>query len=365
MNVNLGIHTDHLLSFQTDASRIGYGGQRLADLYGELRAKLESIPGVASVGMSHQTLLRGSVTNSGFYIPGRQSRSRRFKTVYLLLCSDSFLSTMRIPILLGRDLSRGDSPGSPPVAVVNETFVREYLNGENALGQTLVLGEAQRPKPDDERLEIVGVAKDAHYSSVRNDPPPTAYLSYRQQEHELLQQMTFNMRTNLPPLAIASAVRNVVSQVDPNLPIAEMRTMDDQVSESIHTERLFASLVSGFGIAAALLAAIGLFGVMAYAVARRSREIGIRLALGATTGKVRWMVLRESVAIVLVGLAVGVPSAFGLSRLVESMLYGVRPHDASSFGAAAVLMVLIGAAAAWIPARRASKVDPMTALRCE
>jgi predicted permease len=364
-SVNLGMRTDHLLTFQTDASRIGYGGERLADLYGELRAKLEVIPGVASVGMSHQRLLQGSVTNTNFYIPGRQTQSRRFKTVYLLLCSDSFLATMRIPVTLGRDLSGNDRPGSPAVAVVNETFVREYLNGENPVGRTLVLGEAQRPKPDDERLEIVGVAKDAHYSSVRNDPPPTAYLSYRQQEHELLQQMTFSIRTNLPPLAIATAVRKVVSQVDPNLPIAEMRTMDDQVSESIHTERLFAGLVAGFGIAAALLAAIGLFGVMAYAVARRSREIGIRLALGATTGKVRWMVLRESVVIVLVGLVVGVPSALGLSRLVQSMLYGVRPHDVSSFAAAALLMVLIGAAAAWIPARRASKVDPMTALRCE
>ena len=363
MTVNLGIRSDHLLTFQTDASRIGYGGERLVQAYGELRAKLEAIPGVNSVGMSHNGLLRGSVTNDGFYIPGHQVQSQRFKSVFLLLCSDSFLSTMRIPILAGRDLSPNDRPGTPHVAVVNETFVREYLGDQNPIGLTFVLGD--KPGPSDERIEIVGLAKDAHYSSVRADVPPTAYLAYRQLGYERLRQMAFAIRTNLPPLAIASAVRKAAAEIDPNLPIAQMRTMDAQVSQSIQRERLMAALVSGFGIAAALLAAVGLFGVMAYAVARRRREIGIRMALGATTRRVRWMVLRESVLIVLAGLVVGLPAAFGLSRLVESMLYHVETHDKWSFLAAALLMLAIGAAAAWLPARRASKVDPMTAVRCE
>jgi predicted permease len=365
MTVDLGIRTDHLLTFFTEASQLGYRGQRLAEVYGKLRAKLESIPGVASVGMSQNGLLRNGFSNTDFYIPGRQIQSHRFKTVYLLLCSDSFLSTMRIPILAGRDLSSNDGPGSPPVVVVNETFVREYLDGQNPIGMTVVLGRADNPSPSDARLQIVGVAKDAHYSSVRADPPPTAYLAYRQPGYGGLRQMSFAIRTNLPPLAIATAVRKAVAEIDPNLPVVEMRTMDDQVSQSIQTERLITSFVSGFGIAAALLTAIGLFGVMAYAVARRSREIGIRLAVGATPGRIRSMVLRESVVIVLAGYAVGMPAALGLSRLVESMLYHVRPHDAWSFLAAALLMLVIGAAAAWLPARRASRVDPMTALRCE
>ncbi|HEY6343474.1 MAG TPA: ABC transporter permease [Bryobacteraceae bacterium] len=340
MTVDIGIRSDHLLTFQTDASQIGYRGQRLMDLYTEMRARLEAIPGVASVGMSHIGLLQASASNTDFYIPGRRIQSQRFRTLYLLLCSDSFLSTMRIPVLGGRDLSAADGPGAPHVAVVNETFVREYLAGENPVGQTIVLGDVNRPKPDDEQLTVVGLAKDAHYARVRDAAPPTAYLPYRQAGHEELQQMTFAIRTYVPPLTIASATRKTAAQIDPNLPIAETRTMDDQVSESIHTERLIAALVSGFGIAAALLAAIGLFGVMAYAVARRNREIGIRLALGATKGRVRWMMLRESVATVLAGLAAGLPSALGLSRLVEKMLYGIRPHDAWSFIAAALLMIL-------------------------
>ena len=190
------------------------------------------------------------------------------------------------------------------------------------------------------------------------------YLPYSQAVNGL-GQMTFEVRTNVPPLSIAGAARMAVAELDPTIPVAQTRTMEDQAAESIGKERLMAELVSGFGILAALLAAIGIFGVMAYTVARRTREIGIRLALGATTNGVRWLVLRESVVIVLAGLAIGLPSAFALSQLAASLLYGVRPHDPWSFAIAALLMTVIGAGAAWLPARRASKVDPMVALRNE
>ena len=361
LSVNIGIRADHLLTFQTDASPFGYQGQRLADLYADLRVRLESTPGVESVGMSHRPLLNNGVTNTGFFIPGRTLNQGPFRSVHLLYCSDSFLSTMHIAVVLGRDLSGEDRAGAPLVAVVNEAFAREYLGGENPIGIRIVLGE--KPKVGDQPIEIVGVARDAHYSSVRADVPPTAYIPFMQHiDH--LDRMAFAIRTNVQPLAIASAVRKRFAERDPSLPVAEMRTMDDQVSESIHTERLFAGLVSGFGALASLLAAIGLFGVMAYSVARRTREIGIRLALGATPGGVRWMVLREGMVIVAVGLAVGLPSALALSRLVETMLYGLKPHDAASFTLAALVMAGIAAAAAWSPARRASGTDPVAALRC-
>lgn len=177
--------------------------------------------------------------------------------------------------------------------------------------------------------------------------------------------MTFSIRTAIPPLAVALSVRRAVADIDPAIPIAEMRTMEEQIGESLDAEHLMAELASAFGLAAALLAAIGLYGVMAYTVARRTSEIGIRMALGADRRKVAWLVVRESVWMVAAGLAIGIPSALGLSRFVRSMLYGVAPNDPWSYASAVLLMVVVGTAAAWLPARRASKVDPMVALRNE
>lgn len=361
MAVDVGFRTGQLLTFQTDPSRNGYQQERLADVYARMRAKIEAIPGVASVGMSDVGLLQNGQGSTGFYLPGVENTGG---TVFTHFCSDSFLSTLHIPVLIGRDLAAGDGPAAPKVVMVNETFVKRFFRGRDPLGETMAFGNGRFAGVKDERFEIVGVAQDAHYASVRAHVPPTAYLPYQQNLDEL-RQMTFDIRTNVTPLSIAGAVRKAVTEINPTIPIAQMRTMDDQLAENIGRERLMAELVSGFGILAALLAAIGVFGVMAYMVARRRREIGIRLALGATAGGVRWMVLRESVVIVVAGLAVGVPSALALSRLAESLLYGVKPHDVWSFAAAALLMAAAGAGAAWIPARRASRVDPMQALRCE
>jgi predicted permease len=361
MTVDVGFRTSGLLTFRTDASRNGYTKERLAEVYARMRAGIEAIPGVASVGMSRHGLLEDGQGSAGFYLPGDGNKGGSADTHF---CSESFLSTMHIPVLKGRDLSAGDGSGSPKVALVNETFVKQFLGGREPIGLVFAFGNSRRPSTKDERVQIVGVAKDAHYSSVRAVVPPTVYLPYVQ-SLESLRQMTFAIRTNVPPLSIANAVRKAVAEIDPTIPVARMQTMDDQAAESISRERLMAELVSGFGILAALLAAIGIFGVMAYTVARRNREIGIRLALGATAAGVRWMVLRESVVIVAAGLAIGVPSAFALSRLAASLLYGVKPHDVWSFSIAVLLMTGIGAGAAWLPARRASKVDPMVALRNE
>ena len=177
--------------------------------------------------------------------------------------------------------------------------------------------------------------------------------------------MTFELRTGLPPMAIAGAVQRAVAEIDRNLPVAEMRTQEEQIRMTLGTERMFARVVGSFGMIAALLAAIGLYGVMAYTVARRTNEIGIRLALGAGRGNVQWMVLRESLWMVAAGLLIGIPAALALTRLVQQALYGIRPNDPVSFLTAGVLMVAVAAVAAWIPARRAARVDPMRALRFE
>jgi ABC-type antimicrobial peptide transport system permease subunit len=233
----------------------------------------------------------------------------------------------------------------------------------NPLGQIFYLGDGKAPGKGEPPFRIAGIVRNAHYTGVREELSPIAYLPYTTLEG--LHEMTFEIRTVLPPLAIASAVRRAVAETDPAIPVAYMKTEEQQIAESIATERLFAGLVSAFGLVAALLAAIGLYGVMAYAVARRTVEIGIRLALGAHRSGVQWMVLRQSLWMVALGLAAGIPAALALTRFVQKTLYGIEATDPASFTAAAVLMMLVGAVAAWIPARRAARVDPIQALRNE
>ncbi len=268
---------------------------------------------------------------------------------------------MWIPVMLGRDLSPDDGPAGPLVAVVNETFAKQVFPGKNPVGETFLLGEKN---PDPHPIRIVGVARDAHYNGVRAPVAATSYLPYSQRLQGL-RQMTFAIRTVLPPLSIAGAVRRAVAGVDRSIPVAELRTEEDQIRDSLGAERLFAGLVGSFGALAALLAAIGLYGVLAYTVARRTAEIGIRIALGASRANVQWLVLRESMATVALGILVGAPAALALSKLVRSMLFGVTPADTVSFAAALLLMIAVTAIAAYVPARRAARVDPMVALRYE
>jgi macrolide transport system ATP-binding/permease protein len=356
--VDLGFKTSHLLVFQTDASHGGYQGAMLADAYERIRERIESIPGVVSVGLSQNTLIQGWETSDDIPMRSNSPPPGGYLHTHMLDCSDSFLSTMQIPLLLGRDLAASDGPGSTPVAVVNEVFVRGYfLPGVNPLGQNF--GAAPG-------VEIVGVVKDAHYDRVRGDAPPTAYFPYRQNTKNL-GRMTYAIRTGPAPLSVAQSVRRAVSEVDPAIPVDRLRTMEEQIGLTLGSEHILAELVSAFGLAAAFLAAIGLYGVMAYTVARRTSEFGIRMALGADGRSVAWLVVRESVGMIAAGLAGGLPAALALGRLARSFLsstlYGVSPNDPWSFAAAALLLAAAGAAAAYFPARRASRVDPMTALR--
>jgi predicted permease len=357
--VDLGFRTERLLTFQTDPSRNGYEGRQLADLYQRLRENIAAIPGVESVGLSQQGLMQGAESDSTVHAPGFRPTDRKGNAL-LLRCSASFLSTMQIPLLIGRDLTLADERTAQAVAVVNQGFVSRFFPGVNPLGRTFYLGE----QPGAEMLAVIGVVKDAHYTGVRDAARPTVYFLYTEQLTGL-HQMTFAIRTALPPLSIAGAVQRVVAATDRAIPVAEMKTEEQQVAESIGTERLFAGLVSAFGGIAALLAAIGLYGVMAYAVARRTVEIGIRLALGARRATVQWMVLRQSLWMILLGLAIGIPAALALTRFVQNKLFGIQPSDPVSFAAAAILITMVGAVAAWIPARRAARVDPIQALRNE
>jgi predicted permease len=248
------------------------------------------------------------------------------------------------------------------MAVVNETFAREYLGGQNPLGRSFYFGGPNEKRTSKDAIEIVGVCKDAKYDSLKHEIPPIAYLAYMQNP-DWVRQVTFEIRTGPAPMTIAGAVQRAVAEIDRNVPVAEMRTQEEQIRQTLGMERLFATLVGSFGLIAALLAAIGLYGVMAYAVTRRTAEIGIRLALGAGHGDVQWMMLRDSMLMVAIGMAAGIPAALALTRLLQQVLYGVAPTDPVSFIVAGVLMLAVAAAAAWFPARRAALVDPMRALR--
>jgi len=263
---------------------------------------------------------------------------------------------------MGVGLNESDFDRPLRNAVVNQTFVTKYMAGMNPIGQVFYPPRWDRRAAPGEPITIVGVAKDAHYRGVRDAVPPTAYLPYALRPPGDT-QMVFVVRTLAPPQSLASAVRLGVASVDAHLPIAEMRTEREQIDQSLGAERLFAALVTAFGIIALVLAAIGIYGIMAFAVSRRTSEIGVRLALGAQRGDVQWLVLRQSLMMALLGILVGVPAALELSSLAGKLLYGVKSNDPVSIAGAVVLMAAVAALAAWIPARRASRVDPMVALR--
>jgi macrolide transport system ATP-binding/permease protein len=362
-SIDPGFQTQRLLLFDVDGLHSGYEGERLLGLYERIREKVAAIPGVRAVTLSNHALISGTVSNDGVSIPGYHATNGQQPVAYLMRVGNDFLTSMEIPIVQGRDLDSRDRLKAPRVAVVNETFVRMYFAGQSAMGRIFQFGNGKHLELEP-TFEVVGVCKDAKYSDLKDKTPPTVYLSYLQEPNHVM-GMTFEVRTAMPPMAIAGAVQKAVATIDRNVPVADMRTQEEQIRETFAGERMFAGVVSSFGAIAALLAAIGLYGVTAYAVTRRTNEIGIRLALGAGRGDVQWMVLRESLWMVAAGLVIGIPAALALTKLVQQALYGIRPNDPVSFFTAGVLMVAVAAVAAWIPARRAARVDPMRALRFE
>jgi predicted permease len=268
--------------------------------------------------------------------------------------SETFFSTLKVPMLLGRELLAGDTKDAPKVVVVNEAFARKYLPDQYPIGQTL--------KRDAEEWRIVGVCRNIKYSDIKADAPPTVYLPFRQHS---MGSAFFLLRTVLPPLSVATAARKVVSSMDPNIPVTDISTQEQVRDKGISRERMFATLCSWLAGLAVLLSCIGLYGLMAYHVTRRSGEIGIRMALGATRWQVAAPVLREAMMLLAAGVSFGAPLTSGLTQLIRSHLYGVQPSDPATLCLAVGLLLVVAVVAAWIPARRAAEIDPMNALRYE
>jgi predicted permease len=266
---------------------------------------------------------------------------------------------MEIPLLLGRSLTIHDDARAPNVAVINQAMARKYFGDTNPIGRRFGFGG--RPE-NAGQIEIVGVVRDAKYTGLRQDIPPTAYTPYLQ---DTPGQMNFEVRTAGDAGAMAASIREAVREIDGNLPLFDVKTQTQQAAESLTQERLFATLSSFFGVLAMLLACVGLYGVMSYGVTRRTNEIGIRMALGATSPRVLSMVMRETMLVVGIGVAIGLGTAVALTRLIATMLYGLAPTDPVTISVAVVLMITVAAVAGYIPARRASRVDPVIALRYE
>ncbi len=356
-NVALGFRTDRLLLFSVDPSRSGYKEQRLVDVYRRIHDGVAAIPGVRSATFSSIPPLAGWMSSQSITVPGYTPPPKDSGPLYVV-AGDQFLTIMGTPILLGRDLSASDDEGSAKVAVVNQTLAKKYFTG-NPVGREFAFGD-KFTKP----VRIVGVAADAKIHDIRSKIEPTIYLSYAQYPSRL-GLVTFEVRAAGDALALSNAVRRAVAAVDPTLPVAQIRTQSEQINRSLFRERTFAFLSSFFSAITLALACIGIYGVFAYAVARRTSEFGVRMAVGATGAQVGWLVLRGALLLVAVGMAIGVPAALAVATLIRAGLFGVEPADPATIAAAVIAMVVAAGVAAWLPARRAALLDPVVALRYE
>jgi predicted permease len=347
-----------MVIFAVDASRNGYKPERIRETYQRLQEHLSSVPGVKSAALNDIMLLTGDNNYHGIHIEGYQPKPDDEMQPNFSSLSPGYFATVGMPLLLGRDFTAADRWGAHKVAIVNETFARHYFQNDNPLGRRLGLN-----RDGGADIEIVGVAKDAKYDSLRGKNQQFVYLPYLQDEAP--GYITADIRTALAPEAVMPSLRREVAKVDPNLALFDLETMDARVNESLFAERVIATLCASFGALATLLASIGLYGVTAFSVARRTREIGIRMALGAGRGRVLRMVLNEVAWMCLAGVGLGVPLAIGLSRYLTSQLYGIAPTDSPTLIFSAVTMMLVSLLAGILPARRAATVDPIIALRYE
>jgi macrolide transport system ATP-binding/permease protein len=347
-----------VLLFELNAPQAGRPPATVAAFYDDLRKRFAEIPGVRAVTLSHSSLLRAG-RGHPVRVDGVIAEGTRF-----MQTGPRFFSTMQIPMLQGREIDERDRAGSMPVAVISDQFARTFMPNQNPIGRHITVGGSVGPlKPLD--LEVVGVAATAKYGPIKLTIPPVVYVPYPQIPSSQVQQMIYALRTDGDPLRHVNTIRQIVHDADSRVPVTNVVTQAADINRLINQEIVMARLGTTVAILALVIACVGLYGTMSYGVARRTREIGIRVALGARRGGVVWMVMREVMVLTAIGLAISIPLARGTSQFVASFLFEMKPDDPRAITIALVTLVSAALLAGYGPARRASRIDPATALRDE
>jgi predicted permease len=366
-----GFSPERLIGFNIDPSLNGYAPERMKVFYPQLSDALSAIPGVRSVGLASMRILEDNEWDSGMSVEGfTPAKPDEHAEPYMNSIGPNYFATLGVPIVEGRDFRISDNrevkhgpeewSWAPTTVMINEKFAKTYFAGRNPIGLHLGFGTDPGTPTD---MEVIGVVKDFKYTNLRDEIPAQAFIPYL--GSRFLGEMTIYLRTTVDPNQLMSAVRSKVREMDSNIPIYAMRTTEVQINNSLSAERMIASLSAVFGFLATLLAVIGLYGVMAYTVVQRTREVGIRMALGAARSNVIWMVMREVFLLVVIGVAVGVTASLALTRVVQSQLFGLTSHDPFTLVLATAALAIVACAAGYIPALRASRLEPTAALRYE
>jgi predicted permease len=356
-NIDTGFDGDHVVVFHTDTSATGVKEDaKIVSLFREVEENVKAIPGVRAASFSMFTFNQGGWSTRAF-TRGVNPLDGKPGLLNNVVGSD-FFDAMGLPLVMGRGFSPQDTATSQKVAVISETMARIYFPGESAVGRRFGRGKPE----NSEEIEVIGVVKDAKYQSLDEAPRPMAYYPYTQETGHV---ENFAVSFSGDAGSVVPHIRSAIREVNDRIPIDYAWTLSDQVDRSLVQEKLVARLSSFFGLLALLLACVGLYGILSYAVARRTNEIGIRMALGATRAAVSWLVLRDAMVLVIAGIAAGLLAAIAGAQAVTSLLYGVEATDAATIGAATLLLLAVAAIAGSLPARRATRVDPLVALRDE
>ncbi len=355
-----GFRTTNLLAFKVDPTLNGYKTERTKAFYEHLKQRLDTLPAVEAAALAVVPVIEGDEWDQWVTIDGYSPKTGELPDPHMNFVSPDYFKTLEVSLLAGRDFRRTDALSTPKVCIVNAAFAKKYFGTVNAVGHKIGKGIDPGTKTD---ITVIGVARDTKYESMRDEIPTEVFRPY--QQLEFATGISAYVRTAQNPEQIFLSIRKQMHQLDPNLPVFEMITLEKQIENSLVTERLVAFLSSGFGFLATVLAAIGLYGVIANSVARRTREIGIRMAIGAARVDVLWMVMREVLVLLGIGVAVALPASWIVTRFVRSQLYGIQPVDPVSVIAAILGIVSVAMLAGYVPARRATQVDPIRALRYE
>jgi predicted permease len=358
-HVDLGLRPSQVLQFSLAPGLNGYDTPHSIAFFRQLEDRLAVLPGIQSVSAAEVPVLAGDSRGANVRVEGEPPEQAGTIHIRQNSVGPAYFSTMGIALLRGREFTRQDGEGSPQVAIINESMARKFFGEGDPVGRHMAFGGAKTPL----NIKIVGVVKDSKHMEIKEEAKPFAYIPYSQDP--AIHSLTYYVRTRQNPEVLADAARKTVQALDSSLPVYEMRAFQSQIERSISAERLVGFLALAFGTLAASLAALGIYALLAYTVTQRTREMGVRMALGAGPRQVRGMIVKDTARLMGVGILIGLPVAYGLSRLTQSLLYEVKSFDLFSFVVALAALALIGTIAGYAPARRATRIDPMKALRHE